>query len=57
MRGSGGTSMILDMNESDGIQYDTIVGVAMRHFDAAFKKMKPSVSDKVNFVVIFEIRL
>ena len=42
--------MILDLNESVGMQQDAVVGVAMRHFDAAFKKIKPSVSEKVRLV-------
>ena len=42
--------MIVDMIESDGMQHDTAVGVAMRHFDAAFRKIKPSVSEKVCFI-------
>ena len=47
------SSMILDLNESVGMQQDTIVGVAMRHFDAAFKKIKPSVSEKDQLVYQF----
>ena len=51
MRGHQGTSsMILDRSESIGMQQDTVVGVAMRHFDAAFGKIKPSVSEKVRLV-------
>ena len=41
------SSMNVAMNESGGTQSDTVVGVAMRHFDSAFKKIKPSVSEKV----------
>ncbi|XP_028392638.1 nuclear valosin-containing protein-like isoform X2 [Dendronephthya gigantea] len=51
MKGYQGTSgLMLDANGPDVIQQDTIVGVAMRHFDAAFKKIKPSVSEKDQLV-------
>ena len=50
MRNQGTPSVIVDMIEPDGMQHDTAVGVAMRHFDAAFRKIKPSVSEKVCFI-------
>ena len=42
--------MILDVTERNGMKQDTVIGVAMRHFDAAFKKIKPSVSEKVGLL-------
>lgn len=51
MRGNQGTSsMILDVADCNEMKQDTVTGVAMRHFEAAFKKIKPSVSEKVGLL-------
>ena len=42
--------MLLDVTDRNEMKQDTVIGVAMRHFDAAFKKIKPSVSEKVGLL-------
>ena len=46
------SSMILDVADCNEMKQDTVIGVAMRHFDAAFKKIKPSVSEKVSLFFV-----
>ena len=53
MRGNQETSsMILDVADRNEMKQNTVIGVSMRHFDAAFNKIKPSVSEKVSLFFV-----